>query len=308
MNVSQTFLAHAVLAHLSPEVETLDRITALRSHAALRTADSGAKTTIASIPPELLLHVRSYLVPTVTDDLLTETRTAYADHLLTRARSLCSECLAYNVYVYGPDSLTWPESRAIDDGAQGCQCGVQTVRNDLHVGALATGPDPHGRPRPGHKRSASHSRKSVTWLEEYLSRRAGRAVPIRKVVNNVLASDFSIELTQSDAEFPTVPSSSKSDIPDTVTLEAVEDFRLTTVLRELALQGASPTAGSEILTAARDIATKFISTTIEGLPQPHEDEDAHAASVRQAGPSIGTLVGAGLALGVYAFVRLTAIF
>ncbi|VDB94529.1 unnamed protein product [Peniophora sp. CBMAI 1063] len=307
MNVSQTFLAHAVLAHLSPEVDALDRITALRSHGALRTADSGAKTTIASIPPEIFLHVRSYLLPTVTDDLLAETRTAYADYLLTRARSLCSECLAYNVYVYGPDSLTWPESRATDDGAQGCQCGVQAVRNDLYVGALTTGPDPHERARRGHKRSVSYSHKSVTWLEEYLSRRAGRGVPIRKVVDQVLASDFGIALTQHDAKFPTTPSSSKADVPDTVTLESPEDFRLAGALRELALQGASPTAGSEILTAARDVATKFISATIAGLPQPHEDSGAHAAPPRQAGPSIGTLVGAGLALGVYALVRLTAV-
>jgi hypothetical protein len=317
--VSQTFLAHAVLAHISPEVVSLDSIIALRSQGQLRVHDAQSKSaTLASLPPEVLLTVRSFLLPAVTDTLVTETTLAYVDHLLSGARRLCAECLKYNVQVFGPDALTWPSSRAgLSDDAQGCECGVLAVRAELCVGeiremsrldvsALRDSFEHKGGKR-GHKRTNSYSAESVKWLEQYLARRAGRNMPIRNVIAQILASEFGCELAEDAAR----PSSSNTDVPDTTTLFAssspllpCSQDRLAIVARELALS-PNMAAGSELLTTARDMAASVIAETVASAPCTMETKASAAATVR-ARPSLRTIVSAGLALGIYAFARLAS--
>jgi len=327
LGVSQTFLAHAVLAHISPEVSTLDRILSLQSRRALHVADSDNKTTLVSLPAEVLLIVRSFLLPAVTDSLLAETTAAYADSLLAPARRLCSECLAYNARVYGCDALVWPESRpglqqANTNLLHGCECGRGSARNDLHVAnwrewaqstALVLGAHKdtfeHRGGKRGHKRQHSHSAESASWLENYLTRRAARGVPIRRVIEDILASDFGLELDQQPT---TRPSSSKADVPDAVSLISASSLsscavptqadRLSIVARELALSG-SLTAGSEILTLARDMAAAFIAETAAGVARSSSRKSSSAVPPRASNSGVGAII-ASIALGAYALSRL----
>jgi hypothetical protein len=323
--VSQTFLAHAVLASISPEVTALDRIIALQSKGSLRVESRVERTkTLADVPPELLLIVRSYLVPAVTDALVSETMFAYADSLLSRARRLCGECLKYNVQVYGPDALTWPSSRqGLTEDAQGCACGTWALRADLciaegssraklEVSAFKDTLQGKMGNKRGHKRTHSYSTASVAWLEQYLAKRAGRGKPMRDVIREVVAADFGCLVDDGDATSPRCPSSSNAYVPDSVTIVAspsclppsAED-QIALVVRELALPQIE-TTGSELLTAARDMAASVIAEAAAGVPSmPSCPAPKHGVAV--AGPSLATLVGAGLALGAYVCSRLLAL-
>ncbi|KAI0320384.1 hypothetical protein OF83DRAFT_604766 [Amylostereum chailletii] len=325
LHVSRSFLAHAVLAHISPELSSLDAIIALRSASLLRTDQP--KTSIASLPAEILLLVRAFLLPALTDALLTQTTDAYADSLLARARRLCSECLEYNVQVYGPDALAWVSTRpglqAHTDDAAGCECGThKTVhgalvvaewRNWEKLSASSTPAAPPSEHRDGlpnafakrmhHASSHRVSPHSEAWLESYLERRAGRGVPISTVLADVLAHDFGCAVT--------VAGSPKSDDPDAVALVPLqppaapflpfsESDLLARVARELALL-PTPNAGSELLLTARDMAASYIASCTSAPSRA--PSKAAGASTKPVGDAMCAALGAGVALGAYTLAK-----
>ncbi|TFY79256.1 hypothetical protein EWM64_g4757 [Hericium alpestre] len=134
LRVSRTYLVHAVLAHRSPELRTLDRIITIRSQ---RTAPITV-TSILSLPVEILLVIRAYLHPMVLSALLDETAHNLTSTLLSCTRGLCAECLRYNVQVFGSDPFAWAGSSLIpsrkrsagaagDAKEVGCLCGMWEV-------------------------------------------------------------------------------------------------------------------------------------------------------------------------------------
>ncbi|KAI0032764.1 hypothetical protein K488DRAFT_85586 [Vararia minispora EC-137] len=322
LSVSQTFLAHAALAYTSPEVRTLDRIIALQSRGSLRVVTVPVHSkSLSDIPPEVLLIIRSYLIPTVTDALLSETMLAYADSLLSRARRLCGECLKYNVQVFGPDTLTWPCSRSgLTEEAQGCECGTRALSSDIcitdasewakmDVSALKDTFEHKAGLKRGHKRTHSYSAASAAWLEEYLAKRAGQGKPIRDVIRDILGADFAGVVVDDAARY-TKPSSSKADVPDAITLAVSPSLalpsgqdRLKIVARELAL-ATTTNAGSELLTAARDMAASIIAATVTRVSCTSDVKCHVPRDTRAVRPSMFTLIGAGLALGAYTLARL----
>ncbi|KAK7058592.1 hypothetical protein VNI00_002228 [Paramarasmius palmivorus] len=89
---------HISLACFSDEVQALDTIIScphLRSQ--------------SSLPIELLLHIRLYLLVHITDHLIIRSYTALQRYESTLRQLLCAECLSYNQYVYGEDVWHWTE-------------------------------------------------------------------------------------------------------------------------------------------------------------------------------------------------------
>lgn len=126
--VSRTYLAHAVLAHLSPELIILDKIISLQSCGTLRVPASHARTyTLVSLPPEILLIVRSHLHRSIISTLISSSAHALSSALIFRAREFCTNCLAYNVDVYGEDVLNWPILESDTELGAGCRCGMWDV-------------------------------------------------------------------------------------------------------------------------------------------------------------------------------------
>lgn len=140
LRVSRTYLQHAVLAYISSELHTFDTIIKLHSRGRLQIDASPWQTSLLSLPPELLLTIRSHLIPTKTCALLSSTTHSLASAFLSRARNLCANCLTYNVEVFGPDVLNWPSMLRVahsatiahgGDAAEhtGCMCGLWEMAN-----------------------------------------------------------------------------------------------------------------------------------------------------------------------------------
>lgn len=226
--VSRMYLAHAVLAHLSPELIILDKIISLQSCGTLRVAASHAQTfTLVSLPPELLLIVRSHLHRSIISTLISSSAHALSSALIFRAREFCTNCLAYNVDVYGEDVLNWPILESDTELGAGCRCGMWDVGGgrvmvqewrqrerelEVNIGAhftLDTRDRIFGVRIPNNRISPLSSMNDITptnhslrapqhmphaWLENRLSRLAPGGRPIWDVVAEVLKEEADCEL------------------------------------------------------------------------------------------------------------------
>ncbi|THH19585.1 hypothetical protein EW146_g1628 [Bondarzewia mesenterica] len=136
LRVSRTYLEHAVVAYLSTELRAFDLIVKLHSQGILHIDSTHGQKTLSSLPPELLLAIRSHLIPAVTRTLLSSSTHALASAFLSRAHNLCANCLTYNVDVFGADVLNWPSALRVgstvpvDETGEataehtGCMCGM----------------------------------------------------------------------------------------------------------------------------------------------------------------------------------------
>lgn len=157
---SRSVLMHATLAHLSPEVQALDTII----HGSL----VGRSSTLPSMPTELLLLIRSHLQPMLIAHLLEMSMAALMQHELSLQGLLCSDCIAYNQEIYGPDVWQWQQFSGP------CSC----------VGATGYITAPRGTTRKDH--IVQPNPKKFTdpqhWLEHHLSceslRLPGRSMPL----------------------------------------------------------------------------------------------------------------------------------
>jgi hypothetical protein len=95
--VSCLTLMHASLAYISPEMRTFDSIIQ-------RPPTMFNKI---RLPVEILLHIRFYLLRAVTNQLMQRSASTLAQYESSLRGLLCSDCFAYNQFVYGPDIWQW---------------------------------------------------------------------------------------------------------------------------------------------------------------------------------------------------------
>ncbi|KAJ7150182.1 hypothetical protein C8R46DRAFT_1124194 [Mycena filopes] len=144
LTTTRSTLMHAVLAHVSPALREFDLI----AFGKLRLRPISRRPSLSSMPPEILLLIRSHLLPLLIAHLITLSSTSLAHYEAFLRRLVCPQCAFYNEYVYGPDVWKWRL-------AGPCPC--------------APNPDLHLR-RP-HLRLF---RDRHQWLEAYLSRKSMR--------------------------------------------------------------------------------------------------------------------------------------
>ncbi|KAI0068045.1 hypothetical protein BV25DRAFT_510475 [Artomyces pyxidatus] len=301
--VSRTYLAHAVLAHKSSEVQTLDEIIALKSKIATSDVSPG-RTTLFTLPSELLLSIRGFLLPAVTESLLAATTRAYASALLAHPRRLCDTCLHNTVEKYGYDAFEWPPEKLtlncwnLGDKTElreyNCSCtscaqqanwgngradgwkqwveaeGDQTAPANETLGRTTSSPhDACTCPQP--------NRTPRAWLDAHLSTLTPHAEPITGLLMSVLATDFQCICAPSHTEMlVVVPAARGAFMPADVGLwldpllphdPAEKLRRVARVERALALPRFSTLAstGSEIVSGAREIAAGYVRARVRAL-------------------------------------------
>ncbi|KAF8910062.1 hypothetical protein CPB84DRAFT_1842722 [Gymnopilus junonius] len=98
ISVSKSTLMHASLAHVSPEVRTMDDIL-------LTLSPTSASRKY--LPTEILLLIRDHLFMTMTAQLVQQSVVALEAYEHSLTDLLCSDCTAYNLEIYGPDIWQW---------------------------------------------------------------------------------------------------------------------------------------------------------------------------------------------------------
>ncbi|KAF9567849.1 hypothetical protein CPC08DRAFT_813998 [Agrocybe pediades] len=159
--VSKSTLFHASLAHLSPEIQTLDTI--------ISTAYCTPNVRPPTLPTELLLLIRGWSFLTVTTHLIQQSTTALERYERSLCELLCADCVAYNLDIYGPDIWQWEQF----SGA--CACTQEDKMEDPH---LHTNPGLHGQQGRYYSKEPANTAilnpkqfvDAEHWLEFYLSR------------------------------------------------------------------------------------------------------------------------------------------
>lgn len=140
---TRSTLMHAALAQVSPELREFDLIAFGR----LRRRTVSPRRSLSSLPIELLLFVRTHLLPGLIVHFIAMSTQALQHYEISLRHLICPHCRNFYEYVYGFDVWKWRL-------AGPCSCMPAT---------------PHTRhPNPKQFRDRHH------WLEAYLSRKSLR--------------------------------------------------------------------------------------------------------------------------------------
>ncbi|PPQ77025.1 hypothetical protein CVT25_014842 [Psilocybe cyanescens] len=168
ISTTKLILMHASLAYLTDEIRTLDDI--------IHNPSSSRKP---FLPNEILLMIRGWLFPSMTAQLIEKSVAALEVYEQSLCEMLCSDCLAYNVDIYGPDIWNWEQFS--------CAC-TPAGNEDPHEHRSAR---INGRQRQEHYYHEpiinskatpdvtildKHFADAGDWLESYLSNEAARMV------------------------------------------------------------------------------------------------------------------------------------
>ncbi|ESK92167.1 hypothetical protein Moror_4818 [Moniliophthora roreri MCA 2997] len=151
---------HACLACFSDEVKALDSIIC---QPPIRPLSSKPATNV-TLPTEIILHVRSYLLANITEYLIIQSLSALQRYENTLCQLLCTECLSYNQYVYGNDVWQWTEFT----GACHCVEARQYLLASPADYSLSAFSNALAVPSLNPKRFVDRQE----WLEYYLSRKS----------------------------------------------------------------------------------------------------------------------------------------
>ena len=151
---SKSTLMHACLAHLSPQIRTMDSI--------IRASPRISAPHTVALPTEILLLIREWLFPLIKTQLVQQSTVALEAYEHSLRNLLCPDCIVYNLDIYGPNVWQWEHFRGP------CSC-LETL-NPPRTG-LEQPPTPialtrrtHNNPKPF--RDAQH------WLGTHLSKEA----------------------------------------------------------------------------------------------------------------------------------------
>ncbi|KAJ7146248.1 hypothetical protein C8R44DRAFT_10469 [Mycena epipterygia] len=143
LTITRSTLMHAALSHVSPELREFDLI----AFGTLRTTTRSFPRSLSSMPTEILLLIRSQLLPVLIAHFIAISTAFLQRYEASLRRLICPQCTLYTEYVYGPDVWKWNLSGP-------CSC----IPNVAHT----------RRPNPKQFRDRHH------WLESYLSRKSLR--------------------------------------------------------------------------------------------------------------------------------------
>jgi hypothetical protein len=153
--VTPSTLMHASLAYWSPESMYFDSLISRHSMCTLRVR-SISRTTILSIPPELLLLIRSHLHIAITTQLTSRTAHALRDYEVSLRELLCPDCCFYNDDVFGSNVWNW-------EGFSG-PCSCDFIGKDRSRDSVVVQKDLSPQPFPKQFIDRQH------WVETYLTR------------------------------------------------------------------------------------------------------------------------------------------
>jgi hypothetical protein len=154
-------LMHAAVAYHSPELVAFDRIVSLSTQGTLHTTSgtSSSSSNIAALPIEVLLTIRSHLVPSLIATSATRLDAALTAFESALPERLCSECASYNAQVIGDAVWEWPNF------CTGCDCprsGQSALEAAIARHAATTG-DASLHPRRQFKGPGD-------WIQHYVER------------------------------------------------------------------------------------------------------------------------------------------
>jgi hypothetical protein len=169
--VSPSTIMHASLAYFSPEFQLFALIIRLHSNSTLLihptypSSSYSNRTTLNSLPPEVLLIIQSHLLPALISHLSTLSDCALASYESSILSLLCADCQKYNKDVYGSTFWNWPHFSGP------CYCAsVETSCGTPLDGREITNLDINQFRNPHH------------WLEAHLSERANNIIVARPKV------------------------------------------------------------------------------------------------------------------------------
>jgi hypothetical protein len=173
--VSPIHLMHLAVAYDAPELVSLDAIIAAHSQGKLQVqATSQTQTTIASIPIELLLQVRTHLLPSLVLEVNSQAVNALDNFENASSERLCTECIEYNEQVYGTAAWSWPNF------VQGCDC----PRRGTATASRPSTPAPAQRRKAGDK--VPRCRRE--WLAEHLASQLASPCAVWDAVEAMLST------------------------------------------------------------------------------------------------------------------------
>lgn len=172
ISTKRSTIMAAALAFRSAELNTFDSIILFHSqHAqARRIISPRSRSNLLDIPPEILLLIRSHLLPILTAHILALSNDALSTYVQSVRALLCPECLAYNQEIFGPDIWQW----AHFSGPCACaevQAGISMRKFGIHPSFTPTFYRPTPKVNPKQFTDAEH------WLEHHLSLEALRIRP-----------------------------------------------------------------------------------------------------------------------------------
>ncbi|TFK26802.1 hypothetical protein FA15DRAFT_258556 [Coprinopsis marcescibilis] len=106
---------HASLAQLTPELLALDDLI------------HGQCPSI--LPAELLLLIRTFLLPLITAQLISQSEKSLEAHERSMLSLLCRDCIAYNIDIYGPSAFRWPW----DQFSGPCACRANSIQHRTRI-------------------------------------------------------------------------------------------------------------------------------------------------------------------------------
>ncbi|KAI5124106.1 hypothetical protein M0805_000920 [Coniferiporia weirii] len=111
---------HACVAYNRPEMLALDSIIRLRSSDALVVSTAKQGATLASLPAEIFLRIRSHLQSSLRSTVAEHTVVALREYQAALVEGICPDCYWWNVDIYGEDVWAW-----VENGYRGaCSCVV----------------------------------------------------------------------------------------------------------------------------------------------------------------------------------------
>lgn len=161
ISTTRSTLMHAALAHLSPELQTLDSLI--------------RRPNTLCIPPEVLLIIRFHILPIVTVSLIAASTVAQHRYELSLRALLCPECLLYNEEIFGSDVWQWEQFSgpcACAEAIPGAQSQpILPVRTPKTTAITLHPPssNPSPLPRPHSKINPKQFTHPEHWLEHHLS-------------------------------------------------------------------------------------------------------------------------------------------
>ncbi|KAF7307391.1 hypothetical protein MIND_00533300 [Mycena indigotica] len=93
---TESTLMHSALAVSSPALRQFDII-----------AFNQSTNSLSSLPHEILLHIRLFLVSALIDYSISISATSLEEYETLTREFMCSHCAFYNEYIYGPDIFLW---------------------------------------------------------------------------------------------------------------------------------------------------------------------------------------------------------
>ncbi|KAJ7103064.1 hypothetical protein B0H15DRAFT_191685 [Mycena belliarum] len=103
LTITRSTLMHAALAYVSPELREFD----LLAFGTLRKRTVSRSLSLSSLPPEMLLLIRSHLLPVLIAYFMETSASFLRDYEASLRRLICSQCTFYNEFVYGRDVWMW---------------------------------------------------------------------------------------------------------------------------------------------------------------------------------------------------------